>query len=485
MGNSRRSRPADPTAEPQKVARKRSISEAPADTDQQVLAAVRSALTDALAARAPASASARIVVALSGGRDSIALLDALARLAAAHRVNLCAMHVHHGLSANANEWAAFCAAECARREIPLIVHRVRIERRGGTSLEAEARSARYAALGGADADFVALAHHADDQAETLLLQLLRGAGPHGLAAMPSLRAASSGPMLLRPFLDLPRSTIEAYARARGLAWVDDESNADIDLRRNFLRHEIAPRLAAAFPGYPATLARSALHQAEAAKLIDELALQDAAGAIVGDRLTGATLDRAALIALDRRAPHRARNLLRWFLRQHGLRPPSAARLKAMHEQLVNAAADARVRLVHGGAEVGIHRNRIVVHPPAVPAFEVRWRGEARLALPHGTLEFIAGSGPAFPRAALPHTGVVIRVRSGGERIQLAADRRARALKRILQEAEMPFWLRDSLPLVFCDGALAVVPGVGVAVAFHAPPGAPGYAVDWHPAAQRD
>jgi tRNA(Ile)-lysidine synthase len=460
-----------------------------------VLDAVRNALREAVAECEVAAAESRtaaaegagtathsrIVVALSGGRDSIALLDALAQIAPEHRVALSAVHVHHGLSVNADAWAAFCAAECAKRGVPLVVHRVRVERRGGVSVEAAARAARYAALAAADADLIALAHHADDQAETLLLQLMRGAGPHGLAAMASRSAGGGGPILLRPFLALPRSTIDAYASARVLAWVDDESNADVDVKRNFIRHEIAGRLAAAFPGYPATLARSAAHQAEAARLLDELAELDAEGAIEADAVAGATLDRRALIALDVRARHRARNLLRWFLRRHALRPPSTARLAAMLEQLVRAAPDARVRLAHGGAEIGIHRNRIVVHPPAIGAFEIAWRGEARLTLPHGTLEFAEGEGGGSPRATLPTKGVTIRARVGGERIQLGADRRPRALKRILREAGMPLWLRDSLPLVFCGEALAVVPGVGVAFAFHAPRGAAGYTVSWHPA----
>jgi tRNA(Ile)-lysidine synthase len=150
-------------------------------------------------------------------------------------------------------------------------------------------------------------------------------------------------------------------------------------------------------------------------------------------------------------------------------------------QLVRAAPDARVRLAHGGAEIGVHRNRVVVHPPVIGAFEIVWRGEAHVALPHGTLEFAADEDGGSLRAALPARGVTIRARIGGERIQIGADRRPRALKRILQEAGMPFWLRDSLPLIFCGEALAVVPGVGVAAAFHAPVGAAGYAVSWHPA----
>jgi tRNA(Ile)-lysidine synthase len=448
-----------------------------------VLDAVVDAL-EAIAERPPANAPIRVAVALSGGRDSIVLLDALERVAAEHRVALSAIHVHHGLSANADSWAAFCSAECAKRGVPLVVRRARVERRGGTSLEATARAVRYTALATVDADFIALAHQADDQAETLLLQLLRGAGPHGLAAMAPRRAAASGPALLRPLLALPRSAIDAYAKTRALAWVDDESNANTDVKRNFIRHEIASRLAAAFPGYPATLARSAAHQAEAAKLLDELAEADAQGALVPDPAAGAMLDRAALIALHNRAPHRARNLLRWFLRQHHLRPPSTARLAAMHDQLVRAAPDARVRLVHAGAELGIDRDRIVVHPPRTAAFEVSWHGEARLALPHGTLEFESCVGTGVSRAALQSADVTIRARAGGERIQLDAGRPLRALKRVMYEAGLPPWQRDSLPLVFCGDALAVVPGIGVDAKFRAAAGTPGYAIRWCSTAAR-
>jgi tRNA(Ile)-lysidine synthase len=188
----------------------------------------------------------------------------------------------------------------------------------------------------------------------------------------------------------------------------------------------------------------------------------------------------ALTALANCAPHRARNLLRWFLRRHDLAAPSAARLAAMLDQLVSAAPDARVRLVHAGAEVGFHRGRIVVHAPAVAPFEVPWHGEARLDLPHGALEFAPGTGPSVACARLDGANVTVRARAGGERIRLAGDRPRRALKGILQDAGMPPWQRESLPLVFCDGALAVVPGIGVDVAFQAGAGAPGRTVRWRP-----
>jgi tRNA(Ile)-lysidine synthase len=474
MGSTRRFPPAD-------AAGVAAAGATPHAAEAPVLRAVRAAIDLAKGALPPDASRLRVAAAFSGGSDSMVLLDALARIAAECGFVLSAVHVHHGLSANADDWAQFCAIECAKRGVALDVHRVHLENRGGASVEATARAARYSALATAAADVVALAHHADDQAETLLLQLMRGAGSHGLAAMPWLRPAPTGPALLRPLLALPRAALEAYAKARALPWVEDESNANVDLRRNFIRHEIAPRLAQAFPGYPETLARSAAHLAESSRLADELAEQDAGGAIRTDAASGPTLARAALIALDARGPHRARNLLRWFLRLHGLRPPSTARLATMQRQLVQAAADARVRLVHGGAEIGIHRGHIVVHAPAIEPFVLRWRGETLFALPHGTLEFAPFDGTGETRVALDPATVTVRTRVGGERIRLPGDRSRHALKRLLYDAGMPAWLRDSLPLVFCGDTLAVVPGIGVDVAFVAAAQVPGYAVRWHPA----
>ena len=406
------------------------------------------------------------------------LFDALTELAEQLPIALSAAHVHHGLSAHADVWAEFCAKACAARDVPLAVHRVRIARAGGESLEAAARAARYAALATSDADLIALAHHADDQAETMLLQLMRGAGPPGLAAMPIYRSPAAGPELFRPLLAIPRSVIDAYARVRGVAFVDDESNVDTDVKRNFIRHEIAPRLAAAFPGYPATLVRAAAHQADAARLADDLARLDAANAIASNVNRGMLLDRGLLISLFRRAPYRARNLLRWFIVEHGLRAPSTARLAEMLDQLVHAAPDSRVRLPHDGAEIGFHRRRIVVHPPAVPRFLILWRGERELALPHGTLEFAPCKGGDAACAALDREEVSVRLRVGGERLQLVHNRPRRALKSVLRDAGLPPWQRESLPLVFCGESLAAVPGIGVDTAYQARVGTPGYAIRW-------
>jgi tRNA(Ile)-lysidine synthase len=452
--------------------------ESAAPGSDPVTAAVRAGVVAAvLPSDAAAGRALRVAVALSGGRDSMVLLDALSRLRAELPVTVSAVHVHHGLSPNADAWAAFCAAECDRRGVALTLRRVQIERAPGDSLEATARAARLSALATADADAIALAHHADDQAETLLLQLLRGAGPHGLAAMPASRAAG-GPPLIRPMLALPRATLETYARQHDVAWIDDESNADTGLRRNFLRHEIAPRLAAAFPGYPATLVRAAAHHAEAAHLLDELAALDDDAAGSGN--DAATLDRAALAASAQRSPARARNLLRWFLRQHGLPPPSTVRLAAMLEQFVHAVPDARVRVAHAGVELGIFRGRIVVHAPAVAPFAVMWSGEARLALPHGVLEFARARGEGLAASVLAATPVTVRRREGGERLRVAVDRPSRAVRRLLYDAGVAPWQRASLPLVWCGETLAAVPGIGVDAAMRASPDAPGIVLHWHP-----
>ena len=435
---------------------------------------------DAALAAARIGPTSAIAVALSGGRDSMVLLDALAALAPAREVSLSAVHVHHGLSRLADAWAEFCGEACGARGIPLSVHRIRVDRASGTGLEAAARAARYEVLSAVDADYVALAHHAEDQAETMLLQLLRGAGPRGLSGMPALRPARKGPSLLRPLLVVPRAAIAAYADARDIAWIEDESNADVSLRRNFLRHAIAPRLAAAFPGYPLTVVRAAMHEAEAARLVDELAEIDARDALAFDDRLGDTLDRRVFSALAAAAPHRARNVLRWFLRRQGLRSPSAARLAAMQEQLAHAPDDARVRLSHDGVELGVHRGRIAVHAPAVPGFALAWQGESRLALPRGTLEFAPVPGAGLSAAVLQREPIVIRSRAGGERIRLAGDRPHQTVKRLLQGAGVPQWHRAALPLVWCGDRLVAVPGIGVDIAFAASADAPGYDVRWYP-----
>jgi len=396
------------------------------------------------------------------------LLDALCALAAAYPFELGAVHVNHGLSPHAEEWTTFCAEQCAARAVPLLVHRLTL-RRNAASLEARARAERYVRLDASGADVIALAHHADDQAETVLLQLLRGAGARGLSAMPRFRPGK--PALLRPLLDCTRSMLCSYAKSRNLEWIEDESNSQTRHKRNLLRHQVVPLLATHFPGYPATLARAAELQAEAVGLMDALAAHDAGAS------TGSTLVLAQLRPLS---PPRARNLLRWFVQRQGLRPPSQARLAEMLRQLDQAAADARIRLEHDGAVIGCHRGLIAVHAAAQGAFSLVWHGEADVALPAGVLHFRSTQGDGVSAERLARAKVTLRSRVGGERIQIAANRPRRALKRLLQEARMPPWQREALPLLWCDDELVAVPGIGIAPAFQAAPGEAAWTVAWQP-----
>jgi tRNA(Ile)-lysidine synthase len=416
------------------------------------------------------NAGARVAVALSGGVDSMVLLDALTPFVASHPLLLSAIHVHHGLSPNADRWAHFCAEQSALRNIPLTVHRLRLERGPGQSIEALARAARYECLMAADADVVALAHHADDQAETVLLQLLRGAGPRGVSAMPVYREGR--PSLWRPLLSLSRQKLHDYATSRGLAWIEDESNVDEKHKRNLLRHAVAPLLSASFPGYPDTLVRAAAHQAEASALLDELAALDAAGAV--DELG---LNRVSLAGLP--AP-RAGNLLRWFMRREGLRPPSQARLSEMLRQLVLTANDAKVSITHEGREIGVHRGRILFHVRPPEPYVLAWHGEREVRLPWGALTFVPVHGAGLCADRLKQSPVSLRSRTGGERIQLATNRPHHAVKKLLQQARLPRWERDALPLVWCGDELAAIPGIGVAVAFQAERDSAGWTLEWRP-----
>jgi tRNA(Ile)-lysidine synthase len=446
-----------------------SRNSAPADPVAAVDAALAAAWTEHVAA------TGSIAVALSGGVDSMVLFDALVPLARARGARVSAIHVNHGISAHAERWERFCADEAAARGVDLVTHRLVLGPGHRANLEAVARKARYHALRAANVDVVALAHHADDQAETVLLQLLRGAGPRGLAAMPRVQPGT--PSLWRPLLDLPRAILAGYAAARGVAWIDDDSNADIHYARNLLRRDIAPRLAAHFPGYPTTLARAAEHQAEASELLDALAVQDAVGAVLP-----AGLDCARLGTL---APARARNLLRWFLREQGLRSPSESRLADMLRQLAGVRADARTRIAHDGAEIGCHRGMVVVHAPSPESFVRDWHGEAEVALPGGTLAFRPTQGSGMTAALLARLPVTLRSRAGGERMQVALNRPRRAVKKLLQDAGVAAWTRQALPLVWCGDRLAAVPGVGVDLAFQAGPGESGWMVDWRPAVPLD
>lgn len=461
------------------------------------------AVSSDLAARAAAKLklivrpSDRLVAGLSGGVDSVVLLDVLQRAARGLRFRLSALHVNHQLSPRAGRWEGFCRRLCRDRGIPF--RSVTVAVRRGDSVEAAARAARYAEFERQGCDYIALAHHRDDQAETLLLQLLRGAGVKGLAGMPFVRMQARGsriegrpvgrrspgnsqsailsPGILRPLLDATREEILAYAKGRDLKWVEDESNQDVAFQRNFLRHEVLPVIARRFPAYRATLARAAGHLAEAAQLLDELAAADAAGHLERGSL--------AVAALRRLAPARGRNLLRYFLALQGVMMPSAERLQEALRQAVTAKQDARVRVELGAFTLRRHAGRLhLVQSRGAPpvGVEKRWHGEKEIALPElgGVLAMSRTRGAGVSVARLRGKPVTIRLRRGGERLQPDCQRPRRSLKNLLQEARVPLWERERMPLIYCGNALVWVPGIGVDCAYRAAGGEPAVRPVWSP-----
>ncbi len=413
-----------------------------------------------------------IALGLSGGVDSVVLLHALHAARQAASFELSAHHVHHGLSSHATAWTDFCAELCARLQVPYSYTRVNVPRRPQESLEAAAREARHRALRELPVEIVALAHHADDQAETLLLQLLRGAGVAGLAAMPEWSPGRPG--FWRPLLGYTRADLLAWAQSRALVWIEDESNDDLRWRRNALRHEITPRLAEFFPGYPQTLVRSARHCAEAADLLAQLACLDGLPASIEDGL-----DLAQLRALP---PGRAKNLLRQYFHLAGLVPPSEARLAALMRNLESERPDARLELTCAGARLVRESTCLRFVLPALEDFDLVWKGEAELCLPHGTLRCQPAQGTGLCRETLGKGRYRVLPCPPGARIVLQPDGRGRSVRELLRAGGVPVWARGSWPVLCCDGEVAAVPNHAIAQRWRCPPEEEGFALSWHPRA---
>lgn len=430
-------------------------------------------VADALSPVLPAGST--LLLGLSGGVDSVVLLHLLHQLAPRYSWRLSALHVHHGISPHADTWAAFCADLCARYAIPFQVEQVDIAPLREHGIEAAARHLRHAALDRQPVDFIALAHHQDDQAETLLLQLLRGAGLRGASAMPLVRQRTGQPTQLRPLLDVARSELRSYAQLHALQWVEDESNADDAYPRNFMRHRVLPLLEQRFSAYRVTLARSAQHFAEASELLDQLAQQDARGALHDGGLEVACLQALSL--------PRAKNLLRYFLHSLGAPMPQAVQLDCMLQQLCGARQGAAVQISFGNWQLRRYRGRAYAFP-ALPEPDVefcaQWLGEVALELPElgGTLHFEPAIGCGLSLEKLQQTTVTVRLRHGAERIRLDDKRPTRPLKNLLQEQGIPPWQRDRLPLLFCDETLVAIPGIGVECTYQAMQEEAGVVLRW-------
>ena len=431
-----------------------------------------------------------LIVGYSGGLDSHVLLHLLATNRACWPGRtLAAVYVDHGLQTASVRWGEHCARTCHELDIPFRVLRIDAQPLPGESPEAAARRTRYAALAAALEPDAALltAHHRDDQAETLLLQLLRGAGPHGLAAMPT--ASRLGPnWLLRPLLEVDRADLLAHALEHGLRWIEDVSNADTDFDRNYLRHRILPLLRERWPAVGRNLARSAQWCAETADWLDADADADLA------RVAAQRPDALHIPALRELGEPRQRNALRRWLRRLGLPVPDSQQLRHILHDALTAARDRQPCIRWPGGEVRRYRDMLHALPPP-PEHDARqtfiWRHETNayppLDLPGlGTLRLRATFGEGLRAETLAGAALTIQFRQGGERFRPVGRHHGQELKKLLQEAGIPPWERDRLPLIYLPStptlphegggnpSLLAVVGLGIAAEAAAGPGEPGF-----------
>lgn len=416
--------------------------------------------------------SMRLVVGYSGGLDSHVLLHALARLRADAGWPVRAIHINHGLHPDADRWAEHCARTCAALDVALTVDRVAVVGVDEYGLEEAARRARYAAFARClHPDEVLLtAHQRDDQAETVLLQLLRGTGVRGLAAMPATAAFATGRRLARPLLHWGRTALATYADAEGLDYIDDPSNADIRLARNYLRVQVLPRLTARWPDAADMLARSARHSMESVQLLDEVASAD----LVACATTAGELRIDSLTTLS---PARRGNLVRYWLRASGVRVPAETTLRQILAQCEREPRTRHALISWPEAEVRRYRDVLIVSARSgtLADWTASWDPAAPLRVPgtgkHLRLQATTGQGLAlaWTRAA-PWQ---VQWRQGGERCLLPGRTHRHKLKKLLQDAGVPPWERSRLPLVYVHGELAAVADRWVCQPFAAGPGEPG------------
>ncbi len=413
----------------------------------------------------------RYWLAFSGGIDSHVLLHAMATLRPQLSATLNAVHVNHGLNAKAAQWAAHAVSVCDLLDIPCHVFNVNASAKKGESPEAAARDARYHAFSTLieTGDVLLTAHHREDQAETLLLQLMRGAGPHGLAAMPHSRSFSNG-QLARPLLAIEQALINDYAAEKALLWVEDPSNQDLGFERNFLRHEVMPILKAHWPALSTTLSRSAAHCADAAGLLDELAVEDlkcAAQWQLGRPLP----ERISLDYLHQMSVRRRKNLLRFWIKKLYLGVVSSVVIEQIEASMMNVKEDATPLVSWQGGELRRYRQHLYAMPP-LPSFDAlvmlhwQWsKGGLKLPAAQGVLNAHISkthvkneNTHGLSLAQCERLPMTVRFRRGGERCQLAGRQHRHELKGLLQQAGVPPWQRERIPLIYLGDQLAAVVG---------------------------
>ena len=408
-----------------------------------------------------------VTVALSGGADSVVLLHLLHSLQKKHRFTLNATHVHHGLSKNADKWVKFCEKLCRDLSVPIDVHYVKLPQKKSLGIEGEARRLRYEKLLQSKSDLIVLAHQADDQAETFLLQLIRGAGVKGLSSMAHFDDARR---LWRPLLNTSRIDIEKYAKTHKLKWIEDESNQNIDFDRNFVRSKVLPILKNRFSHIIKVISRSSSHLAEAQNLLDDLAKLDLKKHLKSNnynyKLQVKTLNKLSLT--------RAKNVLRYWLEMNDQLMPSKDLLDELLRQVLTAKKDASLKIeLSNDYEIRRYKDEIYIVRKGLKDqknYEIIWKGEPEILLPNGTqLNFKKVKGRGINFKLLNGQKLIIRNRQGGEFFKPDSKRPTKKIKQLLQESDLPPWERENLPMIFVGDDLASVPNFGIDIKFQAKP----------------
>jgi tRNA(Ile)-lysidine synthase len=414
-----------------------------------------------------------IAVAYSGGLDSSVLLQLTVNFARERDLPVFAFHIHHGLSPNADQWLSHCQSRSEHAGAIFSAIKITIgeDQKGG--LEAKARTKRYLALGQLCSEnrlpLILAAHHQDDQAETVLLQLLRGSGVAGLSGMDLFNYAptllgNSETLLARPLLNQSKQALKIYAEKNRIQFVEDESNSDSRFARNALRHQVMPEMLKISPAYAELLSRSAQHAQSAQRLLVDLAKLDSI-----KYFSEGALDIELMRELDR---ERIDNLLRFWLSSLEVRMPTTARLAEIRNQLFDARSDAKIVIKHDGLEIHRYQNKIYASkqtPKNVAlnrSIEFMWTGESSLLFPQfGGRLFFDVSNYGVDVSWLREQKLSLRNRFGGERLKLAANRPTRDLKSHFQALKIPFWQRQSLPILCADGNLLHASLVGTDASF--------------------
>jgi len=415
---------------------------------------------------AAASRPSRFVVAFSGGLDSTVLLHALSALRDELNTPVVAIHIDHGLQQESADWGAHCRKTAEELGVDYRCLSVNVQFESGKGPEASAREARYAALHAEleHDDWLLSAHHREDQAETLLLNLVRGSGPAGIAGIGAIRRFGPG-WLARPLLEFNRATLVEYAESHALRWVDDPSNADRRFDRNFLRHEVLPRLKSRWPDISARLQRSAQHAGEASLLLANLADIDL-------KSLGGRPERLPIDGLLGLSTARQRNLLRHALRRLGLSTPTAMQLSRVLKEVIPAREDAQPLVSWPGASVRRYRNglyllpeKLLESPEVIPVSA----DSVLLGAGLGVLQFVPGSAHGLAEQVLARD-LRVSFRQGGEQFQPEGQSHTRKLKKLLQQEGIVPWMRDRLPLVYADDELIAVGDLWLSAAAVSEPG---------------